>query len=466
MNFQKIKYLILLSVVLTPILSGCGGAKGEIEKSVPQDKKSPDEKKDAPILVEVVEVKGVKYTKKIELPGSSVLGMETSKLLSRVGGYVEEIKKIDGKEIDIGSLVKKNTPLALIAIPELQDELTEKRAKVEQAKSAEGQANAAITQAEALIRQRIAEVTQAESHRSEKKALLSLQNIKLKRVQGLVEQGSIGEENLDEAKYAVKAAQSALDSVTADEKAAQANLSAAKAGKEKAIADKASATANFKVATAIAKRAETMVGFATVRAPFDGIITKRFVDHGAFVRPATSNSGAMPLFEVSRIDKVRVMVSVPNSRASSVKVGQKIVFYDIEGLPGVAVDGTVTRSSNTLDTKTRMMRIDIVFNNPVKKNSSEEKIHLQTGMYGTVSVLIKEWKSLTVVPVSAVQRDQLEQPYVIVVSDNVCHKKPVEIVFNDAKTVGIESNIKVGEIVVLNPAGNLKDGQKIVLKAK
>ena len=81
--------------------------------------------------------------------------METSQLFSRVGGYVQEVKSIGKKEIDIGSLVKKGMPLAVIAIPELRDELSVKLAKVEQAKSAEGQAIAAITQSKALTRQRM-----------------------------------------------------------------------------------------------------------------------------------------------------------------------------------------------------------------------------------------------------------------------------------------------------------------------
>jgi len=452
----------MITVSLSLFLSGCDNANNSPKgKSAPVEA-APVAKSNGPVRVEVGKVEDIAYSEKIDLPGSSVHGMETSQLFSRVGGYVQEIKSVDGKEIDIGSLVKKGMPLAVIAIPELQDELTEKLAKIEQAKSAVGQADAAITQSKALTRQRMSEVTQAKSHKAEKQALLDLQKTKLQRIRTLVKTGSIGIENRDEAEYAAKAAQSSLESVGADEIAAQANVAAAQAGEIKAVADKASATANLKVAEAVAKRAATMVGFATIRAPYDGIITKRHVDHGAFVRPATSNSGAMPLFEISRIDKVRVVASVPNTHASRVLEGQKVVFYNIGGLPGVAIEGTISRSSSTLDKNSRMMRVDIEFKNPIQNLTSKQKLHLKPGMYGTVSVRVKDWKNLPVIPVSALQFDNLDQPYVMVINGKTCHKRPVTIVFNNAKTVGIASDIKVGEQIVLNPAGQLKDGQEIV----
>ncbi|WP_298860636.1 efflux RND transporter periplasmic adaptor subunit [uncultured Gimesia sp.] len=457
---KTISALLVITVSPSLFLSGCDNANNSPKgKSTPVEA-PPVAKSNGPVRVEVGKVEGIAYSEKIDLPGSSVHGMETSQLFSRVGGYVQEVKSIGKKEIDIGSLVKKGMPLAVIAIPELRDELSEKLAKVEQAKSAEGQAIAAITQSKALTRQRMSEVTQAKSHKSEKQALLDLQKTKYQRIQALVKTGSIGTENRDEAEYAVKAAQSALESVAADEKAAEANVAVAQAGEIKAVADKASATANLKVAEAVAKRAATMVEFATIRAPYDGIITKRHVDHGAFVRPATSNSGAMPLFEISRIDKVRVVASVPNTHASRVLEGQKIVFFNIGGLPGVAIEGTISRSSSTLDKKSRMMRVDIEFKNPV--STSKQELHLKPGMYGTVSVRVKDWKSLPIVPVSAVQFDNLNQPYVMVINGTTCQKKPVSIVFNNAKSVGIASDIKVGDQIVLNPEGQLKDGQEIV----
>ena len=368
MKTKNISLLLILFIGITPLLSGCNKSKGRQEDPGHKNKVINPTKQDGPVSVEVTEVKGIKYSEKIDLPGCSVHGMETSQLYSRVGGYVDQILKIDKNEIDIGSLVKKGLPLAVIKIPELRDELAEKIAKVTEANSTVKQSEAAIIQAEALVTQKQAEVKQTTSHKSEKQALLELQKTKLQRIQGLVSDGSIGKENLDEVLYAVKAAQSALESVTADEAAAKANVTAAEAGKIKALADKSATEAKAKVAEAIKNRAETMVSFATIKAPFNGIITKRFVDHGAFVQPATSNSGAKPLFEISRIDKVRVVASVPNTHASRVLVNQKVMFSNIGGLQGVGVQGTITRSSNTLDKKTRMMRVDVEFSNPVQKN--------------------------------------------------------------------------------------------------
>lgn len=462
MRIQILGYLFAIAVL---VFSGCDGPEATQGDTAPQG--DPSTKlSGGETAWDVIGVSGQPYLEKIELPGASVHGFETTQLMAKVGGYVGEIKKVGDEEIDIGSMVLKDQPLVVLDVPEMADELKQKGALVAQANSEVLQAEAAVKQALAEVDRRRAEVQEASALREEKTALLKLRETTYKRIAVLVKDGSLGKDNLDEAKFALDASASALVSVDASVRTTKAHVESALANVSKANADKASADSRVKVAEAALSRAHTMERYATIRAPFDGMITRRMVDHGAFVRPATSNSGSMPLFEITRTDKVRVLVSVPSQKAAQIVIGQKVVFHSIGGLPGITLAGTVTRSATALEQKSRMMRIEVDFQNPLKHSETGKMILLKPGMFGTVRVVVQDWESLSVVPTSAVARDETGQWYMMAVdSGGVCRRQPVEIVFNDAKNVGIRGGVKTGESVVLQNITELKDGQTISVKS-
>lgn len=399
----------------------------------------------------------------LELPGASIRGFESTRLMAQVGGYVKEIREVDGEEVDVGTIVEKGMELAELYVPEMRDQLKEKKAMVSQANSVVLQAEAVIKQREAGVEQRAAEEKQAAAELDEKNALLKLALAKQKRIEDLVKKQTIGAENLDEARYAVDAANAAIVAVKAGIETAKANVKAAAADLDKAQADKDIATEEVKVAEAKVDELTTRIGFATITAPFTGVITKRLVDHGAFVRPATSNSGAMPLFEITRIDKVRVVVSVPNVQASKVQVGQDADVHSIGGLGGDRISGKITRIAGALDPESRMMHVEMHFSNPLKQDDSDRTISLVPGMFGTVSVAVSEWEDLAVVPTTAIGSDE-NGKYVVVVSDGKAVRQRVTIAYDDAKIVGISSGVKPGKMVVIQDVETIEDGQAIPLK--
>jgi len=415
-----------------------------------------------PKTIPTAMVESKSFVQRVELPGASVRGFETTRLMAQVGGYVKEIKTVGGEEIDVGTFVEKDTELAVIDVPERQDQLTEKTAMVAQANSVVSQADAVIKQREAGVDQRAAEEKQAMAELDEKQALLKLALAKQKRIEDLVKKQTIGAENLDEARFEVDAANAAIAAVNAGIETAKANVKAANADLEKAKADKDIATEEVKVAEAKVSELKTRIGYATIKAPFTGVITKRMVDHGAFVRPATSNSGAMPLFEITRTDKVRVVVSVPNIQAGNVRAGQKAEVHSIGGLGNDRISGTITRVAGALDAESRMMRVEMHFSNPLQQPNSDRKISLVPGMFGTVSVVVKEWKDLAVVPTTAIGSDE-NGKFVVVVTDGKATRQSVTVAYDDAKSVGISSGVKPGKTIVTQDAGTIEDGQTIPL---
>jgi len=191
------------------------------------------------------------------------------------------------------------------------------------------------------------------------------------------------------------------------------------------------------------------------------VIARRMVDHGAFVRPAT-NSVAQPLFEITRNDKVRIVASVPVAKAPQVKLDQDVVCHTIGGLPGVRIAAKVTRSTVVLDHESRMLRIDVHCTNPLDVMETDRQVNLQPGMFCTVTVTLRHWDELPVVPTSAVASDEYGNPYVMVVESGLCRRQNVTIAFDDAIEVGLSSGIEVGAILVQRDIASLAEGQEVL----
>jgi HlyD family secretion protein len=400
--------------------------------------------------IETVTVQGREHREVIELQGASVHGFQDTEIRAKLGGYVKTIGIVNKLEVDVGSRVKKDDVLAVLDIPEMQNELAEKTAVVAQTQSAVIQADAAIAEAESVVLQSKAALDQVNSRTAEKEAMLKLNETKLRRLSRLAAGGTIGQDNLDEARFDVDVAKASLASVKADVQAAVANIQAAEASVRKVKADKKSAEATVNVAKSTVDRLKTMMDYTVLRAPYDGVVTKRKVDLGSYVQPAENNSAAMPVFELTQISKVRIMVAVPNNHVGKVQPGQSVIFDSIGGLEGQAFAGKVTRTAGTLDPKTRTMQIEVHLKNPAVDLVGEEKVELKPGLYGTLTVLRKDWQGddlIPVVPTTAVGKDSAGNYFVVVMKNGKPQQRRVVIAFNDAASVGISSGLKIGENV-------------------
>ena len=457
-TISTMPWCLARTLLLLTVLTGCDRTAATPEPSKTEG--------NAPVAeVELLTVTGRPYVQTVELPGASVHGMETTLVMAKVGGYVAEISRINGKEVDIGSHVAEGDVLAVLDVPEMLDELQESQARVQQAESEVLQAVAGIQQARADVRRRELEVEQAEAAEEETRALLRLRQTEQQRVSRLVEGKALEQELLDQAVYRLDAARAASVSAAAAVKTAGANVLSARASVAKAEADKANTDARVSVAKAVLSRLETLRKYTQIRAPFDGVIVQRMVDRGAFVRPATNNSGAMPLFKITRVDRLRIVASVPVTKAALVEVGQKALFTNVGGLPGVAIAGKVTRSALALDQGSRMMRIEVHVDNPAPDLNSPaslgvtEKRFLKPGMFGTVTVTLNSWDRdgpLPVVPTSAVATDENGKAFVVVARDGAFRRTAVEIALNDAVDVGISAGLKVGDRIVLRDVEKYK----------
>ena len=121
--------------------------------------------------------------------------------------------------------------------------------------------------------------------------------------------------------------------------------------------------------------------YAQPSAPYDGVVTKRYVNTGDFVQPAGSGVTKEPLYVVQQIDPVRVFINVPGSDAAWVK-DNDVVMLRLQGSGGELFPGKVTRTSHSLNPQTRTLRTEIDLANAKGK--------LLPGMYVQASITIQQ----------------------------------------------------------------------------
>ena len=213
-------------------------------------------------------------------------------------------------------------------------------------------------------------------------------------------------------------------------------------------------TAKSKLAVAKAnlERAETLLSFTKITAPFDGIITRRMVDPGAFIPAATAgNPQTAAILTIADFNTVRVQVAVPEVEASLVKKDQPAQVM-VEGLPGKKMDGKVTRFSYALDEATKTMLVEIELPNP--------KLELRPGMYATVKIGIERKENALLIPVEALGMEKANA-FVFTAFGGKAKKTPVKVGFNDGMNVEVVGGIAPEEAVVRLGKVPLTDGQSI-----
>jgi RND family efflux transporter MFP subunit len=270
-------------------------ARGEHQRQLLADAQQVSEQ--APV-VEVISPKPAASTQNISLPGD-VEPMQETAIHARVNGYLKRWL------VDIDAHVEAGQLLAEIEAPDVDGQLNEARAAVEQAK---------------------ANVVSAETNSQLAQATYD-------RYNGLLPTGGVTQQDLDTKRSAAAQAVAARDAARAAVKSAQATV-------ERLVAQQ---------------------GFEKIVAPFSGTITARNYDVGALVSPNDMAAGH-ELFRIAQTDKLRVWVNVPQSYVTLIKAGQPVEF-SVDNYPGRQFEGIVARSAGMLDTVTRTLRTELDFDN-------------------------------------------------------------------------------------------------------
>ena len=209
------------------------------------------------------------------------------------------------------------------------------------------------------------------------------------------------------------------------------------------------ARGRMEIARASLEQSETMLRYATIIAPFSGVVTQRFVDPGALIQ-AGASSGA-PMLTVMDFSTVRLQIAVPELEASRVAVGQP-VEVSTEGLPGRKFEGRITRFSYALDPATRTMLAEARMPNP--------QLLLRPGMLVTARIGIEKRERANLVPVDAVVMEKTNA-FVFLLKEGKAVKQPVKVGFREGANAEILEGVAADDQVILAGGRPLSDGQVV-----
>lgn len=424
-------------------LAGCSQGNSPTALSAPAQADEPNASA-KPITVQTVTPKRQTLTVTFAQPGSTA-PIEQVDLYAKVTGYVKEV------DVDIGESVEANETLLSLDVPDLEEDLAYKQALVRQAEAEREQADAGVKAAQAALAawdsawaQSVAEVKKSASD-------LQFRQQQARRYEALAKQDASTPELADEKREQADAAAAAYESALAKQLALKADKAMLEAKLTAAKADLKAKTARIDVAQADVERTRVNLSFAAVKAPFSGIITHRNVDPGAFVNSAGSGRGE-PLFTLARVDKLIVILRLPEKEAGMVRQGCKAQM-SIPALDGKVVEGTVSRFSRVLDDKSRTMRVEIDIDN---KSGA-----VYPGMYGPVKVVLREIPDALTVPAGAVYAVG-DKTFVVQVRGDKAYRVPVVTGYDDGVVVQIESGLNGNEEIVVSNKGQLAEGQLVV----
>ena len=283
-----------------------------------------------------------------------------------------------------------------------------------------------LLQAKAALKQADASLEQALANYEQGKANLELARVTAQRWKQLAEAGVASRQDNDQyqAQFAAQTA-----GVQALEKAIGAQRS------------------NVAAAEANVARLNEVLGYRVVKAPFDGVITVRNVDTGTLVV-----SGTTLIYRIAQTGMLRAYVNVPQANASSVHQGQA-ASLSVSSLPGRRFAGTVARTANALDPSSRTMLVEVEVPN---KDGL-----LFPGMYAQVDLSSSQaGRSVLIPPEALIFRADGTQ-VAIVHSDHTVHLQKVTVGRDYGNKLEIVQGLQEGDTIVANPGDSTQEGAKV-----
>lgn len=296
-------------------------------------------------------------------------------IYARVSGYILRWYT------DIGAYVHTGQVLAVIAAPELD----------QQVEQAAGQVSTA-------------------------KANLQIARITARRWENLIKENAVSQQETDQAASNLSASEAAL-------RAAEANF----------------------------ERLKATQGFETVRAPFNGVITKRNIDVGSLIQAGDSGASQAELFHEDSIDRLRLFVPVPEAYAGDVKDGER-VKVTADAYPNENFAGAIVRNASAINLATRTLNVEVDVRNPGHK--------LLPGQYAFVHLPLAAASTGLSLPAN-VLIFQAQGLRVGVVRNGRVHLVPVTIGRDYGATVEVVSGLSPTDEVILNPSDSITEGEPV-----
>ena len=387
-------WLALLPLLAAALLTGCGSAG-----------KTKADEADAP-SVAVVKVTRQNLSNELEI-ASEFLPFQEIDVYAKVSGYIQKLY------VDWGTHVKQGQILAVLEIPELEQQLTQDEAALRRSQQDQERAREELGRAQSAYD--VAHVTY--------QRLFDVQKTRPELV-----------------------AQQDIDVVQGKDLEAGASVSAAKASLS--AAEQASIASK-----AALDKDKAMFAYARMTAPFDGVVTKIYAYTGALLPAGTSSAKAeSALCRLSQNNLLRLVIPVPERAVSEIRDGQTLEV-DVSGLKKTFT-GKIARFSDQIDPATRTMHTEVTVPNP--------SFELVPGMYASVRIPLHSATNVLTIPVQAVQFTGAGQGVALIVnSQKRLEKREVKLGLQTAAEVEVLSGLSEGDTVVFGEQNQFKEGQLV-----
>lgn len=335
--------------------------------------------------VKLVKVVSKPVVRTTELPGEFYPFL-SAELHAKVAGYVDKVR------VDRGSVVKQGDVLVELSAPELEARIAEAEAQATAGESDESQAEAQLAAGQSSYE---------------------------KLEQAAKTPGAVAENDLIQAKQQRDAGEALVRSRQQTVESLKANL----------------------------KSQQDLAAYLRITAPFDGVITTRYVHPGALVGPGSDG----PLLELDQISHLRLAVAVPEADVAAIERGVKVEFR-VPAYRERTFSGVIARPARSLDMKTRTM--------PVELDVRNLDGLLAPGMFPTILWPVERSRTSLLVPGSSIVTTT-ERVFVIRVDKGRAEWVNVHKGSSIGDLVEVEGDLKPGDEVVDHATDEIRNGTEL-----
>jgi RND family efflux transporter MFP subunit len=359
----------------------------------------------ASLIVAVSKVETADLTREIVLTGE-FRPYQVIDLHAKVAGYLKRIN------VDVGDHVTAGQLLATLEVPEMNDDL----------------AHAAAT-----IKRGVSEVQRYQRE---------LQNAETNRKLAELSYSRLANVNKNDPGLI---AQQELDIALAKQQSSEQQVAAARAAL-------ASAEQQVEISKTTQQHTRTMADYTHITAPFSGVITKRFADTGAMIQAgATSQSQALPVVRLAQIDRLRLIIPVPESFVPRIQLGAQVMVR-VSSL-GKSIPGKVARYSKDVLLATKTMETEIDVPNPGWL--------LTPGMNADVVLTLEKRANALTVPVQSLTLRDGARFVMVVNPQGAIEERPIQVGIETPAKVEVLSGVRPDELVIVGNRSQLRPGQKV-----
>jgi RND family efflux transporter MFP subunit len=386
--------LLLAVAMVAPWICGCGG-----------EKKLAEDPRNAP-HVAVVKVARQNLTSTLEI-ASELQPFQEIDVYAKVAGYIQQLN------VDWGTHVKQGQVLAILEIPELQQQ---------------------VQQDEAAVRRSQQDLARSREELARAQSAYSVAHVTYQR---LVDVQQTRPELM---------AQQEVDVAQGKDVEAGAGVSAAKDAQ-------AAAEDGIASAQALLEKDKAMFAYARIVAPFDGVVTRIDAYKGALLPAGTStNSGNSALCHLSQVNLLRLVIPVPERAVPDIRTGEN-VMVEVSALKKT-FSAQIVRTADQIDAQTRTMHTEL--------NVPNANYEMVPGMYASVKIPLHTVSNALTLPIQAVVAGASGEGSVLVVdSSQHLEKRSVKLGLESAADYEILSGLREGETVVFGEQEQYKAGQLV-----